>query len=118
MSHRREALAEDIRQSLSNALVFEMRDPGLAGITITGVKLSSDLCYADIRFSTAEESGAPRAFQSLARAKGALKKHLGEHIKMRRVPELRFHFDKGLAAQQRIESILQRLHDEEAPDEP
>ena len=107
MSHRNAVVAEQIRQVLSQAMYFEMGDPSLEGITITHVKVSPDLQFADIRFTIAEDGRDPdNAVLALNRAKGALKRIMARKIRMRRVPELRFHFDEQTEAERRRTNIV------------
>ena len=109
MSHRRESVAEHVRQVLSYALNFEMGDPGLEGLALTHVKLSPDFQYADVLYALPEGDTEEEAEAALNRAKPALRRAVAQKVKMRRVPELRFHIDRGMAATQRIEAILETL---------
>lgn len=109
MSHRRESVASHIRQVLSHAINFEMSDPGLEGLALTQVKLSPDYQFADVKYAVPEGDSLERAQMALDRAKGALRKIIAHKIKFRRVPELRFHLDRGAVATQRIEAILEHL---------
>ena len=110
MSQRAFVLAEQIRQVLSYALSFEMRDPELHGITVTRVKLSPDLQFVDVRFFYYDEAKTPQTvLAALNRAKGAFKRLIAGKVAMRRVPELRFHFDEDMASEQKIEEILKNL---------
>jgi ribosome-binding factor A len=43
---------------------------------------------------------------ALERAKPFLRRQLGQKLRLRRVPELNFHFDEGIAHQARVEEIL------------
>lgn len=115
MSHRMEQLEEDVRQVLASALMFEMRDPGLDGVTLTRVKLSPDLSYADVRYTLmAGSQGKQKAQSALERAAGALKREISSRIKMRRMPNLRFHFDEMVEEERRIGEILNDLNKDKA----
>ncbi len=110
MSNRTLVLAEQIRQILSSALCFKMRDPQLEGVTFTRAKVSSDLQFADILFTYPEEDKKLEAVShALNRAKGAFKRIIAQKIKLRRVPDLRFHPDDDLSAERRIGAILAQL---------
>jgi ribosome-binding factor A len=110
-----EQLEEDVRQVLASALMFEMRDPGLDGVTVTRVKLSPDLSYADVRYTLmSSEAQKGKAQQSLERAAGALKREISSRIKLRRMPNLRFHFDDMVEEERRIGKILEDLQKEKA----
>jgi len=110
MTNRADALAEQIRQIISEAILFEMRDPALEGITITRVRVSRDLAYADIRFTPQDDVRDPETVaRSLQRAAGAFRRFLSQKTKLRRTPQLRFHFDEDVVAERRISDILQNM---------
>lgn len=110
-NHRLNNLAEQVRQVLSYALSFEMGDPGFDGVTITRVRLSPDLQYADVLFTELDDGTNPDVpLESFRRAKGALKRIIAQRVQMRRVPELRFHVDEDVVAERRIGKILETMH--------
>ncbi|CAM2007916.1 30S ribosome-binding factor RbfA [Acanthopleuribacter pedis] len=110
-THRLNNLAEQVRQVLSYALSFEMRDPGFDGVTITRVRLSPDLQFADVLFTELDDDTNPEVpIESFRRAKGALKRIVAQRVQMRRVPELRFHVDEDVVAERRIGKILETMH--------
>jgi len=110
MPKRADIYAEQIRQIISEAVLFEMRDPALEGITITRVRVSPDLQYADIRFTPQDDVRDPAdVARALQHAAGAFRRKLAKSIQMRRTPQLRFHFDEDVAAERRIGEILDNL---------
>ena len=110
MSRRNEVLGEQIRQILSTAICFEMRDPALEGVTVTRVRVSPDLQVADVRFTWPEEDGdIEPVLIALDRATGALKRIIAAQVRLKRVPNLRFHPDMDVAAERRIGQILDTL---------
>jgi len=109
VSHRRESLASHVHQVLSFAINFEMNDPGLEGLALTEVTLSPDFQFADIKYAVPEGDSPEDAQAALDRAKVALRKLVAQKVKFKRVPELRFHMDRGAVATRRIEEILQNL---------
>lgn len=119
MSHRLNALAEQIRQMISFAVSFEMRDPKLEGITITRVKLSPDFQFADVLFTLLDEDEKRRitAERALTGAAGAFKKKLAKNLDIRRIPNLRFHFDQDVADERRIGEVLDTLNITDKDDE-
>jgi ribosome-binding factor A len=83
-------------------------------VTITSVKLSSDLRIAQISFSVVEgkerSQGALAGFQS---AKGYLKRQLGRTLYLKHMPELRFVYDESFdraAAMNRIFKAIESEH--------
>lgn len=90
-------MADQIMQVLGMLLIQEVEDPVLALTTITGVRLNRDfsiaeVLYTHIRGRSAEEEIC-RAF---LRAKGFLRTRLGQELKLRAIPDLRFTWDAFL----------------------
>lgn len=103
-------LAEQVRQVVSQSLYFDLRDPALDGVTITRVKVTPDLQYADFRFTTLNDEDTEMAHAALERAVPALRRVIAGKINLRRVPNLRFHIDDDMIAERRIGDILEKLH--------
>ncbi len=118
MPNRADALAEQIRQILSQAILFDMRDPALEGITITRVRVSRDLAVADVRFTPQDDIRDPALVaSSLQKASGAFRSLLAKRLELRRTPQLRFHFDEDVVAERRISDLLDNLIPREDDDD-
>lgn len=112
---RLQRIGDRIRQDLSEMLVKgDIRDPRLAGITITDVKVDRELSYADVYLSAIEGSErASEALEGFARASGFIRRALAESIELRVFPRLRFHWDPTPERADRIEKLLASLRSEE-----
>jgi ribosome-binding factor A len=110
---RPERVGEEIRQELSTALLREVHDPGIGLVTLTRVKVSPDLQLARVYYTTmGDEKSRAETKKALERATPFLRRYIGSQIRLRRVPELRFEFDKSVENQERIETILLELERE------
>jgi len=104
---RNQRLGNQILRSLNELLRFETKDPRLEGVSLTSVDLSRDLSVARIYFSILDPSAdAAPAQQGLEKASGFLRAKLGQAIKVRHVPELRFEHDDSAAEGQRISELI------------
>ena len=114
-SHRPDRVGDQIRQELSTLLSRgAVHDPGIGFITLTRVKVSPDLQLARVYYTTmGDEAARKQTAKALERATGFLRRHLGDRLQLRRVPELAFQFDESVMHQDRVEQILRELHDEE-----
>lgn len=114
--HRPNRVGDQIRQELSDLLVRgTVHDPGIGFITLTRVKMSPDLQLARVYYTTLGDEKARReTARALGRATAFFRRHIGNRVNLRRVPELDFRFDESIASQDRIEQILRDLHQEEA----
>ncbi|EXW59810.1 ribosome-binding factor A [Acinetobacter baumannii 44467_7] len=94
---------ESVQRELSELIRQELKDPRLGGlVTISGVKVSPDLGYADVyvtvmgrELSDDQNEVAHReTLDILNKASGFLRQELSRRIKTRITPRLRFHYDK------------------------
>ena len=106
---RKLRVAAELQRVLNALLSSEVKDPRLAGVTISAVDLSGDIGVAKVAFSTLrpDEDPVPAA-TALKKAGGFLRSRAGQVLGMRRGPEL--HFRQDQSARQGIE--LTRLIDE------
>ncbi|HVQ42252.1 MAG TPA: 30S ribosome-binding factor RbfA [Vicinamibacterales bacterium] len=110
---RPERVGEEIRKELAQLLFREVHDPGIGLITITRVKVSPDLQLARAYYTLiGDEKAREETDKALTRATPFLRRQIGARIRLRRVPELRFEFDRSVENQDRIERILLDLQAE------
>jgi ribosome-binding factor A len=114
--HRPDRVGDQIRQELSELMTRgTVHDPGIGFITFTRVKVSPDLQLARVYYTTmGDEKARLDTARALARATSFFRRHLGQRLQLRRVPELEFRFDESIESQDRIEQILRDLHLEDA----
>ena len=115
MGFRPDRVGDQIRQELSKLLTRgAVHDPGIGFITLTRVKVSPDLQIARVYYTTlGDDAARKQTAKALERATGFFRRHIGEALRLRRVPELQFQFDESVAHQDRVEQILRDLHEEE-----
>jgi ribosome-binding factor A len=108
---RQTRVGEQIRLELSELLARDVHDPGIGFLTITHVKLSPDLQQARAYYTTiGDDKARKETRKALERATPFLRRHIGQRLRLRRVPELEFFFDESVEKQDRIEQILQELN--------
>lgn len=110
MPRRLPRLNEQLKREISRILRSEVRDPRVGAPTVTGVDVTSDLSIArvHVRLAGTEEERA-RGLQGLEAAAPFVRRLLGEDLRIRRVPELRFVEDRTLETATRIEEILRKV---------
>lgn len=111
MSTRRTArVASMIREVVSTAILTELRDPRIRNVTVLGADVSPDLCYATVRISVmGDEKTASLTMHGLNSARGFLQSRVGEYIKSRYTPELRFVLDDGIRKSFETASLLKQV---------
>jgi ribosome-binding factor A len=111
--NRPERVGEEILQELAVLLVREVKDPGIGFVTLTRAKVSPDLQLVRIYYTLIGDDKAKReTHRALERATPFLRRQIANSIRLRRVPELRFEFDKSVEHQDRVEKILLDLEAE------
>ena len=104
---RNQRLGNQVLRTLNELLRFETKDPRLEGVSLSSVELSRDLSVARVYFSILDPDGdAGNVQQGLEKASGFLRAKLGQAIKVRHVPELRFEHDDSAAEGQRISALI------------
>jgi ribosome-binding factor A len=126
---RPQKVAEQIRIELSQLLARDVHDPGIGFITLTKVSVTPDLQLARVYYtSLGDEKGLRETDRALHRALPFLRRQIAQRVRLRRVPEIEFFYDKSVAQHDRVEQILQELKaeadarppvpDADAPHEP
>jgi ribosome-binding factor A len=115
LSHRTERIAEQLREEVSQILATEVADPGVGLVTVSRVKVTPDLSLARVYWTILGDAAERKKTEkALQRAAPFVRHVLAGRVTLRRVPEVHFQFDEGLAAHTRVEEILNELHQEEA----
>ncbi|MCH9671078.1 MAG: 30S ribosome-binding factor RbfA [Gammaproteobacteria bacterium] len=112
---RAQRLAEQVQRELGTSLLFEIQDPRLSGVTISGVEVTRDLSIAKVYFALPAGEDIAGALSALERAKGFLRTKIAKEIRIRAVPELRFVYDDALDESDRIETLLRESRERAGP---
>ena len=102
-SRRTNALA---REKLASILLFEVSDPDLALVTVTGVEVSVDKSLLRA-FVSCDAERYDEVTAALARAKGRIRSLLGRSLGWRVTPELDFRIDTTTDEAERIARALE-----------
>jgi ribosome-binding factor A len=113
---RPDRVADQIRGELASLLAREVHDPGIGFVTLTRVRVSPDLQQARVYYTAlGDEKSRTNTERALARASGFLRRQIGARLRLKRTPELTFHYDDSIAGQDRIEQLLSEIHAQPAP---
>jgi ribosome-binding factor A len=107
---RGDRVADQIRAELARALREDVRDPLLGFVTLTTVRLASDLRTARVYISVLDRD-VERTLAALRRATPFLRRVLARNAGLRFTPELHFVFDPSLVTGSRIEDLLRAEHE-------
>ncbi|MDT5347828.1 MAG: ribosome-binding factor [Mycobacterium sp.] len=110
---RARRLAKRINTIVATAIEFEIKDPGLVGVTIVDAKVTADLHDATVYYtvmgpSLDDEPDYAAAAAALERAKGTLRTKVGAGTGVRFTPTLTFSRDTTSDNVHRMEELLAR----------
>jgi len=104
---RSRRVEQQVQRTLSELLLFEVKDPRVRGVNITAVEVSRDLGVAQAWFTLLDPDADPAAAQAgLNAAAGFLRAQLGRQITLRRAPELRFTHDESIRRGSELSQLI------------
>jgi len=102
--------AAAVREVVSMAILTEVRDPRVQGVTVTRVEMAPDMRSATVHVSV---MGSPQktalALRGLASSAGFLQSCIAERIETRYTPRLRFELDGGVKHSLEIARVLDEV---------
>ncbi|ANE22776.1 ribosome-binding factor A [Denitrobacterium detoxificans] len=98
---------EQAREVIASALLFDISDPRLSLVTITGCEVSFDRSVCNVYY-TADASEYESVAAAFEGAKGRIRSLMAKRLSWRVAPELRFILDASVDEAERIESALLR----------
>jgi ribosome-binding factor A len=109
-TRRQRRVSELIHREMSMLLMREVRDPRLADITITEVRVTPDLLIARIYYTVLGDAEQEKeAAIALESALGYLRTQLAGRVRLRLAPELVFELDQSAAYGRRIDELLGQI---------
>lgn len=114
---RTDRLGDQILRELAALIRLELKDPRLGLVTLSGIKVSKDLGYADVYVTVMGQSldvDPTISLDVLNNAAGFLRSELGRRIKVRVIPRLRFHYDEVLARANHLNELISQAARDDA----
>ena len=119
---RTDRIADQIQRDLAELIRSSLKDPRVGMVTVNQVTVARDLGYADIYITLltvedldADSEAVKTTVKILNGAAGFLRTELSRMIKLRTIPQLRFHFDasvkRGRQLDQLIKTARKKDHD-------
>jgi ribosome-binding factor A len=120
-STRGAKVGESIRGELMKMLLAgEVHDPGVQKTVISSVVLTADLRLAKVyvRLLSLDADAKQKAavLRALERAKGFLRRELGQRLVLRFAPDLRFYWDESIDRGAEMEALLREIKQSERGD--
>jgi ribosome-binding factor A len=112
---RKLRVGAELQRVLNQLLLSGVKDPRLHGVRVSEVEVSGDLGVARVFYAPLRpDDDTEEIDRAFAAAKGFLRSRVGQSLRLRHVPELRFVHDRSAARG----FELSRLIHENAPGKP
>jgi ribosome-binding factor A len=118
---RTDRIADQMQRDLAVLLQREVHDARIGMVTLSSVKVSRDLAWADIYVTFMQHSepeAIKNALAALGGMSGFLRTNLASQLKLRTIPKLRFHYDETIVQGARMDSLIRRAIQEDAARAP
>ena len=114
ISKRSAQLEKALIREINNIIYRKINDPRIKFVTITRIKVSPDLKYADV-FVTIfnDKDQQKKALKGLKNATKFIRGELGKDLKLRYVPKIEFKIDEDLEHQYKLLEIITEVHDQQ-----
>lgn len=96
---------EQAREIIASILLFDISDPRLELVTITGCSVSYDRAYCDVYY-TVEPQRYTEVEAAFISSKGRIRSLMATKLAWKKAPELRFHLDETIDAAEKLEHYI------------
>jgi ribosome-binding factor A len=103
---RSERVADQIQREVAEIITQELEDPRVQRVTVSGSSISKDLSNATLFITVPADGDVERALEGLNRASKFVRRRLGQRVRMRYVPRLRFAHDVTLDRATRVGELI------------
>ena len=111
MSVKIERLNNTFLEKISEIIHLDVKDELIRSVTITEVRITNDLSFAKVYFTTMEED-KNQVKLALEKASGFIRSELCEKVEIRKMPELNFVYDESIEYGDNIEKIIKRINND------
>lgn len=116
---RAQRLAKQIQTIVASAIEHDIKDRRLELVTVTDARVTGDLHDATIYYTVrgrniSDEPDFEQAAEALNRARGQIRKIVGDQLSVRFTPTISFELDTVPASSARMEELLERARARDA----
>jgi ribosome-binding factor A len=112
---RSKRISEEIRKIVAEVIRNDIKDPRVSKMaTITGVETTRDLRYATIYVSVFDsDEMKEKTIEGLNRAKGFIRRAIGDQLDVRYTPEPIFKLDESIENAIHLSKLIREVQPEE-----
>jgi ribosome-binding factor A len=106
---RLERVAEAIREVASSAILFELKDPRVQGVTVLRAEVTGDLRHAKIFVSLMGEAKQQKlTIHGLNHARGFIQSKVADRLQTRWTPVIQFVVDESVKKSIEISRLIEK----------
>ena len=111
---RSNRVSELLREEIAKLITKGLKDPRIGFVSVMDVRMSADLHYANVYVSLfGSESERKSSLAGLRSSAGWIRREVGQYLRMRYTPEIRFFADDTLDNVYHLEEVFQEIHTEQ-----
>ncbi len=108
MPSRIEKVQDLLHKEIAQTIIKDLDNPILSSlVTISGVKVSKDLRYSEVYFTSLDDNISIE--KELNNASSYIRNILSKKIHLKRLPTLKFVYDESSKSSSKIDSILNTI---------
>ncbi len=112
-TRRTRKLGALIQAELAGLLLRKVKDPRLAGVSLTGVDVSPDLSHAKVFFSPLDPARKDDALDGFDKAAPFLRRELAQRLNLKTMPRLVPVYDPSLARGAEMSELIKKVRAED-----
>jgi ribosome-binding factor A len=114
-SHRLARVNEVVREVAAEAVLFELKDPRIKGVTVTRAEVAADLQHAKVYVSVMGTEAAQKlTMHGLKASAGFVQSRLAKRLTTRFVPHVTFVLDEGIKKSLEIARLIREAQELDA----
>lgn len=106
-------IERDMEKYIPIILQREATDELLKTVTITGCELAHDLSFCKVFFTAFSDLDHKTLEKEVNEASSFIRGKLSSMMEIRQTPVLRFEYDESIAYAEKIEAIIDKIHEED-----
>jgi len=108
---RSNRVGELLREEIAKLIGRGLKDPRIGFVSVMEVRMSADLHYANVYVSLfGSEAERKGSLVGLRNSAGWIRREVGQFLRMRYTPEIRFFADETLDQVYHLEEVLEEIH--------
>jgi len=114
-SKRSEQLGKALKKVINNIIYKKINDPRIKFVTLTKIRVSSDLKYAKIYITIlGDENHKEKCLKGLKNATNFIRGEIGRELEIRYLPEIHFIIDKDMEYQYKMLKVVSEINQEQS----